>query len=300
MSTLIDCFYHTSIDGFSLAALGRLKLDLVATVSLLLSSGDLGVELELHALLLEGSLEVLGDFTVNSDTTDRPEELDSSDLGSESAPDRTKFKTNDTTANNDHSLGDLGERESSGGRDNGFFVDLDSTAGEWSDIRASSEEGVLGVDGIGRAISARSSDLVWSLELAVTGNMGDTILLEEMSNTAGQGFDGAILGLHNLLEVELDAADLDTSGFEVLVGHMVEVRVLQKRFRGDATNVQAGATESIALLDANGLEAELCGLDSSNITAGTTADDGQIGVIGGQSSAKSRKGGFSQHSIKKG
>ena len=271
-------------------------MDLVATVSLLLSAGDLGVELELHALLLEGSLEVLRDFTVDADTTDGTEELNSSDLGSESAPDGTKFKTDDTTANDDHSFGDLGKGESASGRDNGFFIDLDSTAGEWSDIGASSEEGVLGVDGVSGAISARSSDLVWSLELAVTGDVGDTVLLEEMSNTAGESLDGAIFGLHDLLEVELDAANLDTSGFEVFVGHVVEVRVLQERFRRDAPNVQAGATESIALLDANGLEAELRSLDGSNVAAGTTTDDGQIGVVGGQSSAQSRKGGFSQHS----
>jgi len=77
---------------------------------------------------------------------------------------------------------------------------------------------------------------------------------------------------------------------------VVEVRILQKRLRRNTADVQAGAAERFALLDAHSLESKLRGLDGSNVAAGTTTNDGQIGVISGQSSAKSRKGSFSQHS----
>ena len=121
-------------------------------------------------------------------------------------------------------------------------------------------------------------------------------IVEVMRDAAGERLDGSVFRLHDLLEVELDAAELDAARFEVLVRHVVEVRVLQERLGRNAADVQASAAERLALFDADGLEAKLRGLDGSDVAAWTAADDGQIGVISGQTSAKSRKGSFSQHS----
>ena len=58
-----------------------------------------------------------------------------------------------------------------------------------------------------------------------------------------------------------------------MLGLMVHVGRMQERLGRDASNVEAGATEGAALLDASGLETELSRLDGSDVAAGATSDD---------------------------
>jgi hypothetical protein len=48
-------------------------------------------------------------------------------------------------------------------------------------------------------------------------------------NTLGQAVDRCLLGLHHLLEIELDIGDLDTAVLGVVQDLVVEVRVVEQR-----------------------------------------------------------------------
>lgn len=81
----------------------------------------------------------------------------------------------------------------------------------------------------------------------------DLVLLEEELDTLGQTVDGGVLGGHHLAEVELDITNLDTALFCVVKNLVVEVGVVQKRFRGDTADVKTGTTQTATLLDTCGL-----------------------------------------------
>lgn len=61
-----------------------------------------------------------------------------------------------------------------------------------------------------------------------------------------------------------------------MLGLVVEVRVVQHGLGRDATDVEAGTSESATLLDTGGLETELSGLDGGDVATRTTADDDDI------------------------
>ena len=89
----------------------------------------LGSHFKLEALFLECSLECLWDFCVNTNTTNVIKEFNNSNLGTESRPDWTKFKTNNTTANNCQILGNFFKRKSTSGWNNGLFTNYFSLSG---------------------------------------------------------------------------------------------------------------------------------------------------------------------------
>jgi hypothetical protein len=60
----------------------------------------------------------------------------------------------------------------------------------------------------------------------------------------------------------------------------VHVRGVEQSLGRNATNVEAGAAEGAALLDAGHLHAQLTGLDGSNVATRATADDNEILLIG--------------------
>ena len=71
-------------------------------------------------------------------------------------------------------------------------------------------------------------------------------------------------------------ADLDAVRRQMRRRLLVELRGLQQRLRGDAADIEAGAAERAALLDAGRLEAELRRADRGDIAAGAAADDDDV------------------------
>ena len=92
------------VELLTLAVLDILHVDLVRAVGLLVGAEDLGAHFELEALLLEGALEVLGNFAIDTDAANGVQELDNGDLGAKAAPHRAQLKTDNTTTNNSQIL----------------------------------------------------------------------------------------------------------------------------------------------------------------------------------------------------
>ena len=70
--------------------------------------------------------------------------------------------------------------------------------------------------------------------------------------------------------------DLDAVLAEAVADLLEQVRGVQQRLGWDAADIEAGAAQSAALLDAGDLQAELGRLDRRDVAARATADHHQI------------------------
>lgn len=136
------------------------------------------------------------------------------------------LETDDTATNDDHLLGDLLERDGTGGGDDLLLVD--GQTGEGCGLGTGGNEDVLGADSGLAALNEVDSDGVLVLEGAGALDVLDVVLLEEELDTLGQARDRGLLGLHHGGQVELDIADLDTAALGVVEDLVVEMRVVQE------------------------------------------------------------------------
>jgi hypothetical protein len=216
------CWTHSLL----LAALGSLDLDLDIG-SAVITLDNLCVELELDALLGEGLLDVLCNLSIHTGTTDLAEELDNSDLSTETAPDRGHLETNDTTTNDDHLLGNGLEGNGASRGDDLLLVD--GKTGEGSGFGTSCDDDVLAADAGLTTLGEVDLDGVLVGKGGGALDVLDVVLLEQELDTLGQTADRSLLGLHHLLEVELDIADFDTAVLCVVENLVVEMRVVEQR-----------------------------------------------------------------------
>ena len=71
-----------------------------------------------------------------------------------------------------------------------------------------------------------------------------------------------------------------------MLGLMKLVSSVQKSFRWDAANIEAGTSKSSSFLDTNGLEASLTSLDCCNIATWATTDDSDVVLSHGKGHAR--------------
>jgi hypothetical protein len=157
------------------------------------------------------------------------------------------LKTNDTTANNDHLLWHLLQRNSASACDNLLLVD--GQTGERCGLGTSGNEDVLRANGGLATFDKVDRNGVLVLESAGALDVLDVVLLEQEFDTLGQAGHGGFLCLHHGREIELDIANLNTAALCVVEDLVVEVRVVEERFRWDAADVQASSPEGTALFD---------------------------------------------------
>lgn len=243
---------NVSIEGLLFSALGGLNSDLDA-LALGITSGDLGVELELHALLLEKLLRLLCDVLVHTRAANLAQVLNDGDLRAKARPHGGHLKTDDTTANDGHLLRNFLQGDSASARDDLLLIDGQS--GEGRSLGSSGDEDVLSADSGLAAFNEVDRNGVLVLESASSLDVLDVVLLEQELNTLCQTSDRGVLCLHHRREVELDISDLDTAVLGVVQDLVVEVRVVKEGLRGDAANVQAGSAEGSALLNTRDLVA---------------------------------------------
>lgn len=209
-----------------LSALGALDVDEDLAVALL-RAGDLGVQLELEALLCQGLLELLAvdrtstatnedeseiktgvrNLLINTHTTNTAQKLDNSHVSAETTPDATHLETDDTTTNNNHLPGNLGQLQCTSRADDLLLVDLDGAAREWCDLRPSSDDDVLCVDFRLPTIVELDRERGRRGEGSSALDIVDLVLLEEMLDTLRKTSDRVLLGLQHLREVEANTRD---------------------------------------------------------------------------------------------
>ena len=138
-------------------------------------------------------------------------------------------------------------------------------------VGAGGDDDVLGADGLALAV-------IQDLDLAVADQAAEAlqprhlVLAEQELDALGEVRDHLVLAAHQGREVELDLAGLHAVLRQLVAGHRVEVRGLQQRLGRDAADIEAGAAEGAALLDAGGLQAQLRRLDGADIAARAAAD----------------------------
>lgn len=254
---------------------------------------DMLAEHEVELLLLKGLLEGLGNLKINT-RGDAVSVTDDSHLRAETLVDRTELETDDTSTDDNETLGNLSEGESTSGSDDALLIDSDT--GENSGLRTSGDEDVVGLDDLRTTSVEGDSDLVLASDLTLTDDVVDLVLLEKTLNTLGKTSDSLLLGLHEATHVHGDVLTThDTIVLEVVLGGSVVVSGVKKSLGRNATNVQASTTEGATHLNASDLHTHLAGLDGSNVTTGTTTNDDEV-ILFARSSGESTLSNL-EHSV---
>lgn len=136
------------------------------------------------------------------------------------------LETDDTTTDDNHLLGDLGEGESTSTGDDALLID--SQAGEVGGLGTSGDQDVLSAQGLLTTVVEGNVDGVGIDKRTGTLDVVNAVLLEEELNTLGETLDGGVLGLEHLGEVELHIANFDTALLGVVENLVVEVGVVEE------------------------------------------------------------------------
>src|SRR5207237_7768442 len=95
----------------------------------------------------------------------------------------------------------------------------------------------------------------------------------------GEAFDDRVLALEQARQIEAQFADLDAVVLETRPGEVVQLAGFEQGLAGDAADVEAGAAEGGAFIDAGDLHAELGGADGGDVTAGTSTDNDEVETL---------------------
>ena len=117
----------------------------------------------------------------------------------------------------------------------------------------------------GRASQAREAEHAVNL-----------ILAHQKIEPLGVLGNDLVLAVLDVLPVQLARAQAVNavffSGLQVVINFSVE----QQSFCGDAANVEAGAAELVLFFNEAGLQTKLAGAESGRVSAGASADDGNV------------------------
>ena len=179
----------------------------------------------------------------------------------------------DAAADHDHVAGHLLQLQRAGGVDDRLMVDLD--AGQRRDAGASGDDDVLGTD-----LAIADLDAVGAGEGGVALQPLDLVLLEQELDAAGQPLDRLKTRAVHGVEVEFHLARLHAPFGERPVRRFLEkLGGVEQGLGRDAADIEAGAAQSLAALDAGGLEAELGRTDRGHIAARAGTDHQNVEVV---------------------
>mmetsp|Transcript_69082 Transcript_69082/g.202256 ORF Transcript_69082/g.202256 Transcript_69082/m.202256 type:complete len:347 (+) Transcript_69082:295-1335(+) len=185
----------------------RLEVDLARAVDLL-NTRDLGLQLELHALLLEETVEILGHLCVDAHPADGVQELHDRDLAAQPGPDGAQLQADDAAADDRELLGDLLQSQSACARDDLLLVEID--AGQADDVGPCGQHDVLALDDLLSASIESHLHGVGACERAMANHIVDLIHFEEHLDALRQHAHGLLLVLHHRWQVQFNATvDLD-------------------------------------------------------------------------------------------
>src|SRR5690554_60533 len=262
--------------GIFVADIHQLALDL--------STGHAGTSDDVQALLLEMLERILGNLLVHR----RQETVlgfQDSHFSAQTSPHTAELQTDHTSTDNAKALGHFSELQRTFGIDN--VLAIKRCRRNLDRLGTGRQNDVVGFVGLGLAIFISDFHLATSQQLAVAVNGGYAIRLEQIGNTASQLLNDAGFTLHHLRHIDINTLGHDTHGRVIVAGFLKLVSHLKQSLGRDAAHVQAGAAQNLAFavfagpgLNTGRFQAELCRLDSSNVTAGACTNDNNIELIG--------------------
>mmetsp|Transcript_3308 Transcript_3308/g.4848 ORF Transcript_3308/g.4848 Transcript_3308/m.4848 type:complete len:454 (+) Transcript_3308:142-1503(+) len=173
-----------------LALLALLVLQLQGhAVALHLRPHHLRAHLELHLLLLQDRLELLGDLRVQRGD-DAVQELDNGDLRPEPVPHRAHLQANHAPSNHSHSGGHLVDLQSACGVHYLPPSIVHWARGERGHLRAHGHHNVLRSEGLFSPLIEGHIYSVWAPNLAESLHVIHLVLFEEKLDTTGEAVHG--------------------------------------------------------------------------------------------------------------
>ena len=104
----------------------------------------------------------------------------------------------------------------------------------------------------------------------------DVVFFHQEVNAGSGLFHHASFPLDHLLEVQLPASGSDAMFCELVLGLVVMFRTVEQRFRRNAADVQAGASQSVVLFNQGCFISQLSGTNGSDVTSWPATDDNDI------------------------
>ena len=99
-------------------------------------------------------------------------------------------------------------------------------------------------------------------------------------NALRQTIDRILFGLLHFLQIHSNIVGQNAVRFKFVAGLFVQVGTVQQSLGGNATDVQASAAQRPTTFHTNGLEAQLCRFDGTDVATGTPTNDTHV-VVGG-------------------
>ncbi|KAK4045465.1 hypothetical protein OUZ56_033089 [Daphnia magna] len=239
----------------------------------------LGALEELRAVLRHLALDDGGDVGI-----DAGEHLighfNDGQFGAETLVDAAEFEANDTAADDDEALRDLGEADRLFGADDLRAVELEGR--DFDGRRAGRDDDVLRREALRGAVGRTDFNGVFVDNTGISRFKFDAVAAEEAADAAGHLLDDAGLPLLHLRRLDGDRPfELEPhrpGDVELFVG----VARRDERLRGDAAPVQTDAADFL-FFHTEDLQLQLAKADRADVPAGTAAnDDGVVGFVAGQ------------------
>jgi hypothetical protein len=169
---------------------------------------------------------LLGDFAVHAGQ-DTVKEFDHRDLRTESVPHRAEFKPDHTGAYDQQFSRHLVERQRAGRRHDALLVDLDAL--QPGNVRAGSDDDVLGLDGLSLAVIARHLDLSGPQYLSLAPDDVDLVLLHQEVDALDVAVDALLLEIHHRGQIEFWRGDADAHFGKRMPGLLEHLGSVQQR-----------------------------------------------------------------------
>ena len=226
-----------------------------------------------QALLPGDGHEFLRDLVIHA-RQDTRQEFDDLDLGAEARPDGAEFEPDIAGTDNDQLLRHLRQRQRTGRTDDPRFVDLDPRKARGMATRGDQDPLGLIASGVG---PVADHDLAGTLNPRMALKPRDLVLLEKEVDPACQTADDVVFALHHFRQIKLDVSDRDAECRQPAAGGIgVMFGCVEKRLRGNASDIQAGAAKAVPPVDTGHFHAELRGTDGGDIATWAGADHDQV------------------------
>ncbi len=259
-------------------------------------------EAEREALSCEDALQLLRHLAVHA-RRDAVEELHHRDFGAKPPPHGAEFETDVAGADDEKPPGHVIESQRAGGGEDAALVDLDP--GQRGRHGAGGDDDVPAFEDAGLPLFGLETDPPRRLDAAMADEMIDAVLAEEEGDSLRELGHRPVLAGHHGGKVEGDLADADAVGGEPVAGLLVEPAGVEQGLGGNAADVETGAAQGRAAIDAGDPQAELRRPDGADIAAGAAPDDDEIvwlrvhvrGPAPGLQMSSSMRCGSSMHSL---